>query len=383
MSKLLVTGGMLHTMTDRGTFRGDLLIEDGKMAQVGGDLSGITGAERIDAAGLDVLPGLIDAHTHIGLFNFNQNPGVDDANEMTAACTPAMDARYAVDPDLPEFQTCIECGITTILITPGSGSVINGLPFAAKTHGRNIFDMTVKFPCALKIAFGGNPKNTYGPRSQEPMTRMGIAHALRAKLREAEEYMEKKDRGESVPYDMELEAMLPALRGEVPFKMHCTQYDMLTAIEIAKEFGAEFSLEHAWGASDYIEEIVESGAQICYGPIGTYRAPGERRKLDIEAVKTLDDRGVNVAIITDSPILSEDALFHEMGEAVREGLDPERMLRMVTINPARILKVEERLGSLEVGKDGDLAIFSGIPGRDTAAKVMDTVQDGIVVYRAG
>lgn len=213
------------------------------------------------------------------------------------------------------------------------------------------------------------------------MTRMGIAHSLRAKLMEGKRYMEKKDAGENSEYDMELEAMLPALRGEVPFKMHCTQYDMLTAIEIAHEFGAEFSIEHAWGATDYIEELVASGAHICYGPIATYRSGGERRKVDIEAVKILDDRGVNVALVTDSPILPIESLYHHVGEAVREGVDVERALRMVTINPAKILKVEDRLGSLEVGKDADLAIFKGLLGKDTNAKVEYTIMNGEIIYQ--
>ena len=379
MSKILIKSGMLHTMSEKGTFVGDILIENGKIVAVGNSITDCE-AKEICAEGKHVLPGLIDAHSHLGLFNFNQETTIDDANEMTAANTPAVDARFGVDIDVPEFQIAVEHGITTVLLTPGSGNVICGLPFVAKTYGKNIFDMTVKYPCALKIAFGGNPKNTYGPRGQEPMTRMGIAHSLRAKLTEAKKYMEKKDAGEDVTYDMELEAIIPALRGEIPFKMHCTQYDMLTAIEIAKEFGAEFSLEHAWGASDYIEEIVESGAHICYGPIATYRAAGERRKLDVESVKTLDDRGVNVALITDSPILPIESLYHHVGEAVREGLDVERALRMVTINPAKILKVEHQLGSLEAGKDADIVIFQGLLGKDTNATVEYTIMNGKIIY---
>lgn len=379
MSKILVKGGLLHTMSEQGNFVGDILIENGKIAAICDKIEDAE-ATVIDAEGRHVLPGLIDAHSHLGLFNFNHDKAVDDANEMTAANTPAMDARYGVDLDLPEFQAALEHGITTLLLTPGSGNVICGLPFVAKTYGHNIFDMTVKFPCALKIAFGGNPKNTYGPKGQEPMTRMGIAHSLRTKLNEAKTYMEKKDAGENPPYDMELEAIIPALRGEVPFKMHCTQYDMLTAIEIAKEFNAEFSLEHAWGATEYLDEIVESGANVCYGPIATYRSPGERRLVDIEAVKMLDDRGVNVAIVTDSPILPIESLYNHIGEAVREGLDVERALRMVTINPAKILKVEDRLGSLEVGKDGDVVVFDGLLGRDTDATVEYTITEGKIVY---
>ncbi|MGN0664295.1 MAG: amidohydrolase family protein, partial [Negativibacillus sp.] len=194
-------------------------------------------------------------------------------------------------------------------------------------------------------------------------------------------YLDNKNNGVEQDYDAHLEAILPALRGEIPCKIHCTQYDMLTAIEVAKAFGVKFSLEHAWGASDYLEEIVESGCDICYGPIATYRSPGERRKVDVEAVKMLDDRGVNVAIITDSPILSEESLYHHMGEAVREGLEPERVLRMVTINPARQLGLEQRLGNLAPGRDADIILVKGRLGLDTDAKVQLTMIDGSIVYQ--
>lgn len=379
MASILIQHGTIYPMTEQDEFVGDILIQDGKIAQIAEHIE--EKADKvIDATGLNVLPGLIDAHSHLGLFNFNDDKGNDDANEMTKENTPTMDARYGVDIDVPEFRSAVEHGITGILLTPGSGNVICGLPFVAKTYGDNIFDMTVKNPCALKIALGGNPKGTYGSRGQMPMTRMGIAHVLRDKLREAKEYMEAKEKGENPKYDSELEAMLPAMRKEIPLKIHCTQYDMLTAIEIAKEFDLPFSLEHAWGATNYLDEIVESGCSICYGPIATYRSPGERRKIDVEAVKMLDDRGVNVAIITDSPIVTIESLYHHLGEAVREGLDIKRGLRMVTINPAKILGVEDRMGSLEVGKDADIAIFDGLVGLDTDAKVIHTIIDGEVVY---
>ena len=155
-----------------------------------------------------------------------------------------------------------------------------------------------------------------------------------------------------------------------------------TAIEVAKAYGVKFSLERAWGATDYLDEIVESGCDICYGPIATYRSPGERRKVDVEAVKMLDDRGVNVAMITDSPILSEESLYHHIGEAVREGVSQERAVRMVTINPARQLNLDDRLGSLEVGKDADIVIMKGKLGLDTDAKVLYTMVDGKIVYQA-
>ena len=381
MKKTLIHGGILCTMAgENDIFTGDVLVEDGKISQVAPAITA-EDAEVIDATGYYVMPGLIDAHTHIGLFDFNSDKSVDDANEMTDPVSAAMDARYSFNIKARELKVAYEHGITTMLFTPGSGDVFCGQPFVAKTYGDNIFDMTVKAPAAVKIALGGNPKNTFGDLNRLPMTRMGVAHVLWETFRKAKEYLDKKEKGEKQDYDANMEAIIPALRGEIPCKIHCTQYDMLTAIEVAKAYGVRFSLEHAWGASDYLEEIVESGCDICYGPIATYRAPGERRRVDVEAVKMLDDRGVNVAIITDSPILSEESLYHHMGEAVREGLVQERVIRMVTINPATQLGLEDRLGSLEAGKDADIILVKGKLGLDTDARVHLTMINGQVVYQ--
>lgn len=382
MDRILIKGGLLHTMQDEGepVFTGDILVESGKIVEVAASIED-PDAKIINASGLHVLPGLIDAHSHIGLFDFNHDKSVDDANEMTDPVSAAMDARYGMNPKARELKVAYEHGITSMLFTPGSGDVFCGQPFVAKTYGDNIFDMTVKAPAAVKIALGGNPKNTFGDLKRLPMTRMGVAHVLWDTFRRAKKYLDNKNNGVEQDYDAHLEAILPALRGEIPCKIHCTQYDMLTAIEVAKAFGVKFSLEHAWGASDYLEEIVESGCDICYGPIATYRSPGERRKVDVEAVKMLDDRGVNVAIITDSPILSEESLYHHMGEAVREGLEPERVLRMVTINPARQLGLEQRLGNLAPGRDADIILVKGRLGLDTDAKVQLTMIDGSIVYQ--
>ncbi|XCP85977.1 amidohydrolase family protein [Roseburia hominis] len=382
MGRKLIKGGILYTMEDeKEAFQGDVLIENGKIFAAGEHLEA-EDCEIIDASGLYVMPGLIDAHSHIGLFDFNADKSVDDANEMTDPVSSAMDARYSINPKARELKVAYEHGITSMLFTPGSGDVFCGQPFVAKTYGDNIFDMTVKAPAAVKIALGGNPKNTFGDMNRCPMTRMGVAHVLWENFRKAKEYLEKKENGKKPPYDAAMEAIIPALSGEIPCKIHCTQYDMLTAIEVAKAFGVRFSLEHAWGATDYLDEIVASGCDICYGPIATYRAPGERRKIDVEAVKLLDERGVNVALITDSPILSEESLYHHMGEAVREGAPWERVLRMVTINPARQLGLEERLGCLSEGRDADVILVKGRLGLDTDAKVMMTLVNGEVVYQA-
>lgn len=382
VDKILIKNGMLHTMAKDGKFVGDLLIEDKKIKALGKHIE-CDDAAIIDASGLCVLPGLIDAHTHIGGMDYAYFPPTnDDANEIIAASTPALKVIYGVNPDVKYFKQAYTAGITSIVITEGSGNVINGWAFATKTYGDDIFEMAIKNPCALKVALGGSPKKNHACFGREPYTRMGTAAVFRRKLLEARKYMNEKDSGKNPTFDRELEAVLPALRREIPIKIHCTQHDMMTAIDICNEFNVKFSIDHAWGATDYIDEIVAGGGYVCFGPLGSRRASGEYRKLDIGAIKQLDDRGVTVCLITDAPIFSIEDLYHYIGEAVREGVDVDRALRMVTINPAIIAGIDDRVGSLEAGKDADIAIFKGQLGIDTDAKIVYSISDGKIIYRS-
>ncbi|MDD4781526.1 MAG: amidohydrolase family protein [Tissierellia bacterium] len=383
---LLIKNAKIYTMTDEVIDNGDILIENGKIKEIGKNIDA-ENVEIIDANGLIALPGLVDAHSHIGGMNFSQVESIDDFNEMTKPLTPEVQALYGTDITSPDFEYAYKSGTTTICLTPGSGNVINGWVYAAKTYGDNIFDMVIKNPTALKIAFGGNPKGTYGKRDQMPSTRMSIPSLIRDIFERTKEYIKEKEEAEKnntpMPkYNSELEAIIPVIKKEIPLKMHCTQFDMITAIEIAKEYDMKFSLEHAWGAKLYLDEIEESGCDICFGPLGSMIGPGECSVIDIESVVDLDKRGINTSIITDSPILSVDSLIQHAGEAVRSGLPVERALKMITINAAKIIGVEDRVGSLEVGKDGDVVLFKGMPTYETNAKVMYTIVEGKVVYKA-
>lgn len=383
---LLIKNAEIHPMTDEAPFTGDILIEEGRISRIEPKISlDERKLKVIDATGLIALPGLVDAHSHIGGMNFANPDSVDDYNEMTGPIMADVQALYGTDVTSPDFEYARKSGITTVGLTPGSGNVVNGWVFAAKTTGTNVFDMVIKNPVALKIALGGNPKSTYGNRDQTPSTRMAIPQMIRELFDRTLEYMEKKDQAEKdstegPTLDAELEAVIPALRKEIPLKIHCTQFDMVTAIELANEYGLDFSIEHAWGASNYLDEIQEGGGSICFGPLGSMKGPGECSLIDIECVVELDKRGVVTSIVTDSPILSIDSLIQHAGEAVRSGLPLERAMRMITINPARILKIDDRVGSLEPGKDGDVVIFRGRPLYETNARVEYTIQDGEIVY---
>lgn len=361
--------------------KGDILIKDGKIAEVGPCI-GAPEAEVLDASGLCVTPGLVDAHTHAGGFS---DSGMD-LNEGVDPSTPHMRAFYGTNINDPQFQLAHKVGVTSVCVAPGSANVICGHAFATKTYGKSLYDMVMRDPCALKCAMGGNPKG-YGARGKMPKTRMGVAFIFKDELRKAKEYMEKKDAAAGDPekmpkYDAKCEAIIPALRREIPLKVHSEQFDMLTVIEIAKEFGCRYTIDHGWLCNMFADEIVEGGGDLLFGPAGIPEGAGELTGGDLAFLKEMDDRGVNVAIITDSPIFSAEALLIQAGDCVRYGgVAHDRALRMITVNAAKAMGVEDRIGTITVGKDADLAIFKGEPLLDTGAHVVYTIIDGNIVYK--
>lgn len=390
---LVIKNATIYTMADKLIDKGYIMVEDDKIVKIGeyneDELNSIISKykelEIIDGRDLVVVPGFIDCHSHVGGMNFSQSTGIDDLNEMTNNVTADVEAIYGIDPNSQDFRYAYESGITTLGITPGSGNVICGLVFAAKTYGDNIFEMVIKNPVALKVSLGGNPKRTYGSRNSSPSSRMAIPAIIIDLFNRGKIYLREKEdaslgNGPMPKYDKDLEAIIPVIKKEIPLKIHCTQFDMMTAIEVAKKFDFEFSMEHAWGAMDYMEEIIESKCSIVFGPIGSMKGFGESRIVDIESVVELDERGVLTALTADAPIISIDSLIHHAGETVRSGLDVERALRMITINPAKILGVDHKVGSLEEGKDADILIFKGIPAYNTNAKLIKTIINGKIVY---
>lgn len=381
---LHIKHALLYTMeNDAAPFEGDILLENGKILAIGQELSA-EGAEVIDAAGMVATPGLIDAHVHTGGFDLT----APDLNEMTDPVTADLDAINAIDIRSQDFQELHTKGVTAACFIPGSANVICGTGFVAKTAGGNtIYDLVVRHPAVMKCALGGNPKG-YGKRGKAPMTRMGVADIFRSTLRKAKDYMEKKeaaggDNDKAPPYDAKCEALIPVLKGEIPLKVHCEQFDMLTTIAVAKEFGCKYTIEHGWACNLYVDELVAGGGSICFGPFGIAEGYGELTGGDVAYVKELDDRGLNVCLITDGPLVGPAALLISAGEAVRYGISHMRALRMVTINAAKALGVDDRLGSLVPGKDADLVLWSSIPALETSASPRYTIINGKVVYQSG
>ena len=375
----VIKNGTLYTMDQQGVLEADLLIENGKIVKIGQNLSA-EGATVIDAAGKCITPGFVDPHSHIGGFG----PGDEqDLNEMTNPLTPELDAFHGIDPSSDDFKVALRQGITTSCLAPGSANIVGGWVFAYKSAGD---DRLLKRPVALKAAMGINPKGCYAGKGQAPMTRMAIANMLSGYLRKVREYMDKKeaagdDKTKLPPFDLGLEHGIPVLKKEIPLKVHSYMHDMMTVLEIAREHDILVTLDHAQGASDFYEELTDPHVKgVIFGPTSQPLFGGEGGKLDYWMCKGLDDRGVNIAVMTDGPVSVVDMLLYEMGEAVRWGMDPVRALAMVTEIPARILGVEERVGTLTEGKDADILIWSKLPTVHTDAILEQVFIDGKSVY---
>lgn len=375
----VIKNGTLYTMEQQGIIQADLRIENGKITAIGHDLP-TDGAQVIDAAGKCVTPGFVDPHSHIGGFGPG---GAQDLNEITNPLTPELDAYYGIDPASEDFQVAIRQGITTSCLAPGSANIVGGWVFACKSAGK---DRVVKRPVALKAAMGINPKGCYSGKKQTPMTRMAIASMLRDYLRRVREYMDKQaaangDKDKMPPYDLGLEHGIPVLKKEIPLKVHSYMHDMMTVVEIAKEFDILVTLDHANGASDFYEELQDPHVRgVIFGPTCNCLFGGEGGKLDPWCCKGLEERGVNIAVMTDGPVTVMNMLIFEMGEAVRWGMDPVKALGMVTSTSARIIGVEDRVGSLAVGKDADILIWSKLPSLYPDAVLEQVLIDGERVY---
>lgn len=379
---LVIKDAKIFTSSARGVLENhDILIEDGRIKEISQNIK-VDNAQVIDAKGLVVIPGIVDAHSHVGGF------GVDttspDLNEMTNPSTPEVEAIYAIDPSTRDFKRNLESGITTSIITPGSGNVVCGTAFALKSYGNSVDEMCIKNPVALKVAFGGNPKGAYGGNGKAPMTRMAIADILIDTLNKGKTYLEKKgiEAKENLQYNIGMENVIKVLKKEIPLKVHCEQFDILTIIRIAKQFDVDFTIEHGWGASNFIDEIASSGVKgVNFGPIGIHMTPGECGIVDIDSVIELDKRGVLCSLITDGPLFLPYGIILQAGELVRFGLDIETAIKMITLNPAKICDISDRVGSIEVGKDADLVIFNAIPGLNTNAIVEYTIVNGEIAYQ--
>lgn len=378
---ILIKNGKVLTMAGVSYEIGCVLIKDKKIYKVDKEIKeedfNIT--EIIDAKGMWVMPGLIEAHCHIGITEEKKGFEGDDCNEMKEPVTPYIRAIDAINPMDSAFHNAICSGITSVMVGPGSSNVVGGQFAFIKTKGRSIDDMAVLSPAAMKVAFGENPKTNYDGMDKIPSTRMTIAALLREELFNAKNYVKKKNDSDFQP-EFRKECWIPVINNEIPLKAHVHRTDdILTAIRIAKEYNLNITLDHCTEGHLIIDEIKKSGFPAIIGPSLASRNKIEVQNMDFKTAGVLCKAGVKVAITTDHPVVRIQYLPICAGFAAKEGLGVEEGLKAITINAAEICNVSNRVGSLEEGKDADIAIFDGNP-METFTNTMYTIIDGEIIY---
>ena len=334
--------------------------QDGKIAAVGKNLTA-EGGEVFDASGLNLYPGFVEAHCHIGLHGYGIGYEGADYNEMNDTLVPQLRAIDGIEPTDPTFLQAARAGVTTVCTGPGSANVIGGTFVALKTIGTRVDDMVVRDGAAMKCAFGENPKRCY--REKGVSTRMTTAAKIREMLLRARDYKQKKDAGKDVAFDIKLEALLPVLEGKMPLKAHAHQAnDLFTALRIAHEFGLRITLEHVTEGHLIVDELAkEKDVPMAVGPSLTHASKFELQNKSWATPGVLAKAGCHVSIITDNSVIPQQYLPLCAGMAVKAGMDPFDALRAITIHPAEHIGIADRVGSLEAGKDADLVITDGSP----------------------
>jgi imidazolonepropionase-like amidohydrolase len=364
---ILIRNGKILTMNDRIYEMGDILIKGKKILDIGENLEVPKDAEVIDAKGMWVMPGIVDAHCHIGMWEDGIGFEGSDGNEATDPVTPELRAIDGINPEDHCFREARENGITTVVTGPGSANVIGGQFAALKTYGRRVDDMVIKEPLALKVAFGENPKWVYDGQKKAPSTRMATAAILRENLIKAQNYKRKLEQGEKDPdkmpdRDLKMEILVKVLNREIPLKAHAHRADdILTALRIAREFNVDITLDHCTEGHRISDFLLEEEAKVIVGPLFSERSKVELKNMTFKAPGILSKAGVKVAMMTDHPVIPIQYLPVCAAIAVKEGMEEMEALKSITINAAEITGIADRVGSLEPGKDADIVIFDGHP----------------------
>ncbi len=378
----IMKNGLIHDGIHRDAFQGDILVREGKISAIGEKLEIPEGARVIDAEGLRVYPGFVEAHGHIGLDGYGIGYEGMDYNELNDILSPQMRGIDGVKPFDPAFRMAAAAGVTSVCVGPGSANVLGGTFTTLKTVGKRAEDMVIRDGVAMKCAFGENPKRVY--RDKKDSSRMTTAALLREILFKAREYMEKKEAaGEDLSkrpaFDMKLEALIPVLKKEIPLKAHAhATEDIFTALRIAREFDLKITLEHVTEGHLIVEELAKENVPMAVGPTLTGASKFELRNKSWTTPGLLAAAGCQVSIITDSPVIPQEYLPLCAGLAVQAGMDPFAALQAITINPAKHAGIADRVGSLETGKDADLVITDGCPF-EVSTRVKHVFIDGIRV----
>ena len=370
---MLFKNATIYTM-EQDPFVGDFKIDKGVFTQIGKDLTAGVGEDVQDLNGLYVFPGLVESHCHLGMEETAIRFEGDDVNEITDPITPNMRGIDGCNPMDETVELALKGGVTTVAAGPGSANVLGGTFFAYKTVGNCIDEMSIQNPLAMKAAFGENPKRCYKDKKID--TRMQISALLRETLAKTKEYMEKKEAGKEVAYDQKLEAMIPVIKKELPLKCHAHRADdILTVIRIAKEYDIKVTLDHVTDARCIIPQIKESGFPCICGPALTHKSKFELANMSFETPNELYKAGILFSIITDSPVVPQQYLSLSAALAAKAGLPEYEAIKAITINPAKILGLDNRLGSIKEGKDADFVICT--------KNILDTTNEIRAVYVDG
>ncbi|MCI8520540.1 MAG: amidohydrolase [Clostridia bacterium] len=372
----LIKNAKIVTMAGDSYENGCILFDD-KILYVG-DFKEFEADKVIDVNGNYVLPGLIDAHCHVGMFEDSMGFEGDDGNEDSDPVMPHLRAIDGINPFDRGFLEARNAGITTVVTGPGSANPVGGQFAAVKTFGICVDDMIVKAPVAMKMALGENPKSVYNEKEEMPLTRMGTAALIRELLIKSRDYMERMDAynendedNEKPEFDIKLDAMLPVLRREIPVKIHAHRADdICTAIRIGREFNIDVTIEHCSDGDAVASVLEREGLPVMLGPTLSDRSKIELKNLTFGTYKNLSDRGISVAIITDHPEITIENLPLCAVMAVKHGMDEMKAIQGITITAAENCRIADRVGSLEVGKDADIAVFTELPARFDAECVM-------------
>ncbi|MFF1632972.1 amidohydrolase [Leifsonia sp. NPDC058248] len=365
---------------------GTVLIQNGRITAVGTDVQVPAGVESVDATGKWVLPGFIESHGHVGIHEEANGPAGDDTNEMTVPNTAAVRAIDAVNIDDEGFRDALSGGVTSIVVKPGSGNPIGGQTVAIKSWGgRTIDEQVIREAVSVKSALGENPKRVYGAKNVTPSTRLGVAMIIREAFVEAQNYRALRDdaisEGKPFACDLGKETLVRVLDGELAWDQHTHRHDdIATAIRLADEFGYRLVINHGTEAHKIADVLAERDIPVIFGPMFTSRSKVELRDRAIANLGKLAAAGVRVAITTDHPVVPVNFLVHQASLAVKEGLPRETALEALTVNPAAFLRLDDRVGSLTPGLDGDVVVWSGDP-LDVNSRAERVFIEGAEVYR--
>lgn len=386
MATTLIHNGLIHDAVHCEAYVADILLADGKIAAIGTDLTAPADAAVFDADGLEVYPGFVDAHTHIGLDGYGIGYEGCDYNEMNDIWMPQLRAIDGINPRDPSLADARRAGVTCVCTGPGSANVLGGTFLAMKTVGDRVDKMVVRDPVAMKCAFGENPKRCY--RDKCDSTRMSTAAFLRGALMQARDYGARKqaangDITKMPAYNQKLEALLPVLAREIPLKAHAHQAnDIFTALRIAREFNLRLTLEHVTEGHLIVDELAgEKDVPMAVGPSLTFASKFELQNKSWSTPAVLTAAGCHVSIITDSSVIPQQYLPLCAGMAIKAGMDPFDALKAITLNPAEHIGVADRVGSLEVGKDADVVITAGSPF-EVLTEVKAVFIDGVRIEQA-